>query len=414
MATNGNPNIEPLHGVNPQRVAIYCHDAMCLGDARRNQHIAAAIVAHNPAAEVLLIASSGVAENLALLARTEVLSLPHFGDKSGLASHAQAHNLVDIRRRWLAKAIQRFDPDLLIVDSLPHGTNRELDLTLGHLRDHGHARCVLGLGDVLCDPHASGCDWQGQDGARAAHELYDRVWVYCDRKVHDPAHDLGLPLRSSDVDYLGYVNRPTSADLSTHNRVRALLDGFAGADNNLILCMAGGGRVGNRLALAAAGLTLAADTRLVFIPDPQTPPSVGQAFAERVRENRQVKVIEPVADIGPLLDRADRVIAPGDYDTVASLITRRKPALIVPRSDDRPAQVQRAERMAELDLVSYMSADTVSPQALRSWLDTTTPPNTIVRNRIDWSALDKIPGLVSQLIDNDNLTEFAPTQSAVA
>ena len=58
------------------------------------------------------------------------------------------------------------------------------------------------------------------------------------------------------------------------------------------------------------------------------------------------------------MDKAEAIIAMGGYNTFCEILSFDKKALIVPRSVPRKEQLIRAQRAAELGLVSMIDDDT--------------------------------------------------------
>src|SRR5262249_56093673 len=68
--------------------------------------------------------------------------------------------LIAVRARSIAAALEAFAPDVLIVDKVPRGAVNELDPALESLRRGRRTRCVLGLRDVLDDPATVCREWR--------------------------------------------------------------------------------------------------------------------------------------------------------------------------------------------------------------------------------------------------------------
>jgi predicted glycosyltransferase len=109
-------------------------------------------------------------------------------------------------------------------------------------------------------------------------------------------------------------------------------------------------------------------------------------------------VIDFVPDPVLLLDRAERVVAMGGYNTMCEVLSFEKHALIVPRVLPKPEQWIRARRMRDLGLVEMLHPDRLTPAAITEWLerDLGAPPRS--RRRIDMAGLQRIPLLLAELL----------------
>src|SRR5258708_6002076 len=80
-------------------------------------------------------------------------------------------------------------------------------------------------------------------------------------------------------------------------------------------------------------------------------------FMERAARLKRVDAITFHGQLEHLLARATAVVAMGGYNTFCEVLSLDKRALIVPRTEPRLEQHIRAERAAELGLVSMLSDD---------------------------------------------------------
>src|SRR5204863_9935494 len=116
--------------------------------------------------------------------------------------------LLAVRARTAAAALDAFGPDVLIVDNVPRGALRELDLALETLRAQGRTRLVLGLRDVLDDPVTLQGEWTRAQNDEAVRRYYDAVWVYGDPAVYDAVREYAFtPDVANKVRYTGYPDQ---------------------------------------------------------------------------------------------------------------------------------------------------------------------------------------------------------------
>jgi len=105
-------------------------------------------------------------------------------------------------------------------------------------------------------------------------------------------------------------------------------------------------------------------------------------------------VPEPIS----LIERADRVIAMGGYNTCCEILSFEKHALIVPRVAPETEQWIRAQRLRDLGLVDVLHPDQLDARALSEWLARDPGPPPVVRDRIDLGGLTRIPTLLTELL----------------
>jgi predicted glycosyltransferase len=305
-------------------------------------------------------------------------------------------DIIKLRSRLIRSAIKAFKPDALIVDHLPLGAAGELGTTLERLRRHGETRCVLGLRDVLQDAETVRATWAQPDTANAIRDFYDAIWIYGDRAVYDHLREYGLvePL-ASKARYTGYLDQ----------RVRLEVAGAQGGQllanlppGRLALCVVGGGSDGGALAEAFARAELPADMAGLIVTGPYMAPQARQRLARITQRRARMTLLDFVPEPASLIDRADRVIAMGGYNTICEMLSFEKHALIVPRVRPKLEQWIRAERIRELGLLEVLHPDKLSPQALAEWLLRDLGPPPPSRSRVDLGGLDRIPALLSDLI----------------
>lgn len=346
------------------RYLFSSHDGFGLGHLRRNMTIAKALLADHPAAEVVI--ATGVADDSATRANPDgphdaqitTLALPPLvkgRDGSyhnpGMAFEAAlAH-----RSRAFDLAVERFDPDVVIVDRHPYGIAGELQAGLTRAHRRG-ARVVLGLRDVLDEPSAVSAELSGP-GWAGVEERFDHVLVYGDPALCDHRREYGLdlPLR-----YVGWVVDQRGAGPGSATPP------VMSPDTNLMLVAAGGGGDGEevyRLGLAALacmpdwrGLVLAGP----YASNPELPTGASASLRRRVEIRRQV------AACGPLYARAGAVVQMAGYNSTFEALAAGLRPVLVPRRAPRREQAIRACRLAALGLVDTVD-EAAHPEEL-AWL----------------------------------------------
>ena len=393
------------------RFALYSHDTMGLGHTRRNLLIAKTLIDAIPGATVLLIAGAGVAGRFDLPPGVDCVSLPswHKGAEGGYVAKSLRVSVDELRRVRMAAidgTLRAFDPDLFLVDNVPSGALGELLPVLERLRRERRTRTVLGLRDVLDAPAAVRREWREHDHVRTVVEAYDAVWVYGDAAAYDAAETYGFPFEvRSKLTHVGLLDArrrlaAVSADLG--NGVDAVGRPAAGTtiDDDprpLYLGLVGGGQDGAEVARAFAWAQAPEGARRLLITGPYLPEPVAAELRAATAAQSALEVVSFVREPSFLIQRAERVVAMGGYNTVAEILAFAAPALIVPRVRPRLEQWERARYLARLGLVDVLLPDDATPEAIAAWWRVPKGrPNAAAV--LDLNGLDRIPRLALELL----------------
>lgn len=345
-----------------RRVLFYSHDGLGLGHVRRNLAIAAAVVAADPGAAVLVATSADEVTALGVPAGVDVLKLPGLR-KVANGRYASRHlrmapaDVKDMRAALLQAAVESFRPSVLVADKHPLGLGGELRGALQTLRAGG-GRAALGLRDILDDRRRVRADWARHDIPRQIAELYDRVLVYGDAAVFDPVREYGLsPEVSAMTRFCGYVCGPEGHHAGP---------GFRAARGRpVVLGAAGGGHDGYRLLQAFVEASAGMPWQAVVV-------SGSQAGERERRELGSAAAAAGVAfrrfvpDLAAWLPDVDALVCMGGYNTLVEAIAAGVPTVCVPRIEPRQEQLIRAQAFRRLGLLQMIEPAELEPQALRA------------------------------------------------
>jgi predicted glycosyltransferase len=338
-----------------KRVLIYSHDSFGLGHLRRCRAIAHSLVDADPAVSVLILSGSPIIGSFDFRSRVDFVRVPGViklrnGEYVSLNLHIDIEDTLAMRSSIIRHTADIFDPDLLIVDKEPLGLRGEVRDTLELLRRRG-AALILGLRDVMDEPEALESEWERKRVIPALAEYYDEIWVYGLSQICDPLAGLSVPrgVRERMV-YTGYLRRGASEPQHTPE-IQGILE------SEFVLVTPGGGGDGEaliRLVLSAYEYdrTLALPALLVF--GPFMLPEQRAEFASRASRLPNVRAITFNARLEALMARATAVVAMGGYNTFCEILSFDKRALIVPRTSPRLEQYIRAQRAAELGLLTML------------------------------------------------------------
>lgn len=374
-----------------RRFAIFTHDAYGLGHVRRSSRILRALADREPDAALLLITGSPATHLLRELPpNADTLKLPTIITSGVEGARPSTLNigvaeLASLRGELTRRALELFEPDVLLVDNFPLGTRHELLPALRELR-HRPTRTALGLRDVVDPPEKVRRDW-GRDGIFGAIErYYDRIIVYGMREVLDAGAEYGLSADvTSRMTYCGYVTEagPPRVDAA------AVRHEF-GVSERFLLATVGGGGDGRPLLEAFLGATRQFPDRSVLVA---TGEFMSAEDREAVRElaagEPRITIRDHIADLPAVMAAADLVVAMGGYNTSAEILAVGARAVIVPRSwrsgehgsrgktGVDAEQLVRAEGLARLGAIHMvdpreLSADTLA-EAMRQALSAPAP-----------------------------------------
>ncbi|HXL06414.1 MAG TPA: glycosyltransferase, partial [Gemmatimonadales bacterium] len=387
---------------SPPRVAMYSQGMVGFGHIRRNASIAHALRGSALQPAIVMIAEAWQAGALLLPEGVDCVTLPALRREANGAYNPRFlldvsdQDLIALRTRVIRSAIEVFDPDVLVVDYLPLGVAGELATTLDRLRTRGNTRCVLGLREVLYDGETVRRTWADRATMDAIQSFYDAVWIYGDPAVFDPVREYGLgPDVAAKARYTGYLDQRPRLDLAAA-RGDPMLESLP--PGKLALCLVGGGHDGQALAEAFLQAELPDDTTGVLVTGPLMPWEQRQQVRYDAQQRSRFRVLDFVPEPIALLERADRVIAMGGYNTCCEILSFEKHALLVPRVAPEAEQWIRAERLRDLGLVEVLHPDRLEPRALSEWLARDLGSAPSVRDRIDLAGLTRIPSLLQELL----------------
>jgi len=360
------------------RIAVFTHDAYGVGHVRRSSRILRALAEKEPQSALLLITGSPATYLLRDLPRNaDIIKIPTIVTSGTEGTRPRTLNigvaeLASMRGELTRRALELFEPDVLLVDNFPLGTRLELLPTLRELR-HRPTKTVLGLRDVVDPPEKVIHNW-GRDGIYGVIErYYDRVLVYGVREVLDAVEAYGLSDSVADrLSYCGYVtdSEPARSDPATVRRELGVEEGF-------FLATVGGGGDGRPLLEAFLGTLDQFPTRpAVVVTGEFMADSDRAAIASAASARRGVVVKDHVVDLPSAMSAADLVVAMGGYNTSAEIMATGARSVLVPRtwragehgsrgqSELDGEQQMRVAGLARLGLVTALEAEELTSGTL--------------------------------------------------
>jgi predicted glycosyltransferase len=339
-----------------KRILIYSHDTFGLGHLRRCRAIAHSLVDADTSLSVLILSGSPIIGSFDFRSRVDFVRIPGViklrnGEYVSLNEHIDIDETLAMRSSIIRHTADIFDPDIFIVDKEPLGLRGEVRATLDLLRARG-TPLILGLRDVMDDPSALETEWERKHAVPALNEYYNEIWVYGLPQICDPLEGIALPasVRRRMI-YTGYLQRRVPAGAAAP-QLADLPDG------RFLLVTPGGGGDGEDMVdwvLAAYEHDPGGLPQVLLVFGPFMQPEHQAAFAARVASLPKMRAITFEVRLESLMSRAAAVVAMGGYNTFCEILSFDKPALIVPRTTPRLEQSIRAQRAAELGLVSVLA-----------------------------------------------------------
>ena len=363
------------------RIALYSPGIVGLGHLRRNLLIAQVLAESHLQSVNLMVTEAREASAFVncMPPGVDCMTLP--GLSKGVDGICKPRYLdlplkevIALRGRTIRATLKEFKPDILLVDNLPRGAYRELDPALKQLKATGHTRCVLGLRDVLDEPWSVHRDWFRWKFEEAINEYYDAIWVYGDPAVYNMIDEYRFPLTiASKIRFVGYLDQRRRVGFACSQDQSFEGQGII-PDGRLMLCLLGGGQDGDRLAEAFSEAELPKDACGVIVTGPFMSAQTRRRLEERSLVNPRLRVLNFIKEPTMLVERAERVIAMGGYNTVCEVLSFEKRSLIVPRVQPRREQIIRAARLKDLGLIDMLDIESLKPQALTEWMARVLPP----------------------------------------
>jgi predicted glycosyltransferase len=350
------------------RVLVYSHDTFGLGNIRRMIAISEALTKADPRANVLLISGSPLLHAFRMPPRIDYVKLPCLArDTRGVYAVKYLDLDYDaalrLRSSLIVSAANEFEPDVVLVDKKPLGVGGELQTTLDLLSARERKpRTYLVLRDILDEPQTTQAIWEHHGYHEAIARHYSGVLIAGCASVFDLAREYAFPRRTRAItEYVGYLHRENGH--RTRDEVRSCLK-LHGLP--LVLVQAGGGGDGAPLVDAfIEGLRLRPAPFFSWVI---SGPEMEDTERERLRTRASVlpnlRFDEFTDDMSSCINAADAVVSMGGYNTICEVLSLRKPALVVPRSQPVREQVIRAIRMAERGYVDRMLEHDLNPTAL--------------------------------------------------
>jgi predicted glycosyltransferase len=375
------------------RILYYSPTSSGFGPVNRQTMLARAICEGLPGAAILLIGEVRQGSTPILPPGVDFLALPANGGNIRRFPHS---DLSEFRRKVLFSAVRAFDPDVILVEQNPNGFESELEQTLEWSHQNGRPRTILLLQDVLPDPSKR---FELENMIR---HTYDFAWVLGDASVFNWVREYGLSLDLiQKLRYTGYPDHRVRSNWFEQEGTHAT-DVFGLPPGHLVLCLAGEGEAGESLAEAFSRVHLPPKTNGVIVCGSGFSISARKKLQRRLAGFPRMRLVPVNHDYAWLLSMAERIVAFGEYEAVSEILSFDKRGFVLLQSANH-GDTTRAKVLQKLDLIEFLTVDTISPDPLSQWLSTEISPaspktRNHIRRDVNLNALNQVSNLINEAL----------------
>lgn len=347
------------------RLLIYSQDGLGLGHMRRTSLLAREFLDRMPDASVLTVSDSPLGQFFAMAAGHDFLKLPSIrktgpGVWEAVSLSLSFDDVLRLRTQLIASAIDSFDPQVVLVDHMPHGAMGELVPALRAVSGRG-IRMVLGLRDILDAPSVVRARWTAEGAYETLDEFYDDILVYGQQDVLDVADEYGWPASiSRRASYTGYVCADPPRRVSPNGS-----GPWQGGPTPRVLVVAGGGADAYPMFSAvldvAAEVHAATGAQFSMVTGPFMPGDHVRALRLRSEQLPMVELRRKFHGRNKIA-KADLVVSMAGYNTTVEVLATGTPALLIPRSGPSAEQRTRAELFADRSWVRWVDPTDLSSE----------------------------------------------------
>ncbi len=354
------------------RIFYYSHDTFGLGHIRRTLAIAHQVAIDCPEATQLLVTGSPQAHSFELPDRLDIIKLPSVRKCPKGEYHSRSlllpfDTLKALRQTLILETIRHFKPDIVLVDKAAAGVKGEMLPALRYLQTvRPETKLVLGMRDIE-DDAAKVCDeWMRQGLYHLMDETYDAILLYGNRMIYDPVAAYRLSDKTAQkIVSCGYIGRGKAAKAP-----EAIRQELKMKTDRLVVVTAGGGEDGFQLLNSYLQMLAAQfkDGEPAFdslvISGPLMCRGERSQLQSYQKKGLPMTLLDFTPDLYSYLNAADLIVSMGGYNAFCEILSLQKNSIIVPRIQPRVEQLIRAERFADLNLVSMLHPSDLNPVRL--------------------------------------------------
>ncbi|MEM1309534.1 MAG: glycosyltransferase [Cyanobacteria bacterium P01_H01_bin.153] len=350
-----------------KRLLFYCQHILGIGHLIRSMEIVKGLTDEF---HICFLNGGEAIADFPIPLGVEVVQLPplktddEFSELQLPVGFASLEAVFAARAQQMLTVLERFQPDVLMVELFPFGRRRfspELVPLIEAARDRG-TQIVSSLRDIVVTK---------QDQARHEAKVVKLINQYFDLLlIHgDPQF---MPLERSfsrvadlncPVCYTGYV---VQGDAEENSEFRIQSSEFP---TPRILVSVGGGRFGHSLLQTVAEASKLLEGRIPhhiqMFAGPFSPATVYEPLRQLAATQPNLTVERYTPDLMAYMGQADLSINMGGYNTTLNVLKTGVRSLLLPfAGNGDQEQTIRAERLAELGVVSIIRPDDLQPERL--------------------------------------------------
>lgn len=356
------------------KVMFYCQYVLGIGHWVRSSQIARALARQS---EILFVNGGVPFPGYEVPERVKMVQLPALetsSDFSLLNAPGHAGSVAEVqerRRQLLEELLDRFQPDVLVIEMFPFGRKRFASELLPFLEKATKAlnppRVACSVRDILVTKKKQAAFEEG--ACQILNRYFDLVLVHGDSRFQkldetfSRVDDIRCP-----VCYSGYVTQPAAAGqgsgMSAAHAIRHAVEPF-------IIASIGSGRYASghlllKNVIEAAGLL--GETiphRFKVYAGPFVPDSVYEELHALARNKANVELSKYTSEFQAMMQQADLSISMGGYNTTMNVLRTGARALMFPHTaNDDQEQIIRTRKLEERGVLGALNPGDLVPSVL--------------------------------------------------
>jgi predicted glycosyltransferase len=379
------------------KILLYSHDTFGLGNIRRTLLLAENFKNRYPKSSILIITGSPVIHAFRLPDGIDYIKLPSL-DRVDAEKYQPkylsdcADEITQTRAAIVEKITLGFNPDLFIVDKRAAGINGELLKALKKIRKkNSNIKVILGLRDILDEPEKTTRVLRENGSFEVIEDFYDEVWVYGLKEVFATADEYNFPAAvKRKTFYCGYLKRPVAPKTQRNSKFQ-------------VLVTTGGGGDGSRMietyleGLAKNSFKFPMFSKIIF--GPQMPDETRNDLLARFGNLSNTSFSNFEADLTSHYAEANLVISMAGYNTVCELLSHRKQAILIPRSEPVREQLIRAKLLEDLGIFKMIDSKHLTSDTLMQKISEAFTQETDQTNLPELDGLARINERIENLLE---------------